>query len=122
MNDAVGYGPSNIDFIRYFKQMILIWPSDVLYDIGCGKGLYVFTLAPFVAESIGIDHNPKMIRDAKRNLISYSEGHYGEFATRVHFYESDVLDFDLSNGTYFIYTGRLGRSRSTLWRIIYGPI
>ncbi len=55
--------------IDYLKTEIE--PEAKVLDVGCGFGRHMALLAPFVQEIVGVDHNPEMIRKAKRKLSKF---------------------------------------------------
>ena len=51
-----------VDVVRQYLK-----PTDRVLDIGTGDGEIFFSLAPYFAEGVGIDLNPKMVETAQRN-------------------------------------------------------
>ena len=50
--------------LRLIRKFIQVQKSEVLLDIGCGTGLHLLGLAPYIKKGIGIDFSPKMIEIA----------------------------------------------------------
>jgi SAM-dependent methyltransferase len=102
--DSILYAPTPSDMLGLFLRMVKMQHSDVLYDIGCGKGLVCFASSPLVKRVVGIDHNPKIIEAANRNLEGFSRGRYGEFADRIEFRSCDAAKIypeDILDGTVY---------------------
>ena len=55
---AITSGPFVPSSRKRHKTMISLAdlsPDDIVYDLGCGDGRFVFTAAPFVKQSIGYE-------------------------------------------------------------------
>lgn len=80
--------------VKIFKY-IPVKPSDVFYDLGCGRGKLVFFVRKYYKlTSFGVDIIPTFIKVANR------------FATlkkvdKVAFFEANFKKFDFSKGTIF---------------------
>lgn len=53
------------DIVRQYLK-----PTDLVLDIGTGGGEIFSSLSPYFGKGIGIDHNPRMIEVAQRNIAA----------------------------------------------------
>jgi SAM-dependent methyltransferase len=70
-----------------------VGPNDVVYDLGCGDGRIVINAAQRGARGVGVDIDPKLIRDAQR--LAQRAG----VADRVTFAVQDLFETDLRPAT-----------------------
>lgn len=67
------YEPTPYSVLERLSESGLIGPDDILVDYGCGKGRVGFFMTHAVnCESIGVEYDEKLIRDAEKNLIRYA--------------------------------------------------
>ena len=68
--------------------------DDVVYDLGCGDGRIVIEAARrFGARAVGVDLDPKLVREARRNAER------ARVTDRVTFLEQDLFATDLAQAT-----------------------
>jgi SAM-dependent methyltransferase len=67
--------------------------NDVVYDLGCGDGRIVINAAQRGARGVGVDIDPKLIRDAQRLAQRAGVG------DRVTFAVQDLFETDLKPAT-----------------------
>ena len=68
-HDAHAYG--YLSYHTYFTILdrLLLQPSDVVVDLGCGKGRIVCCAACYdIREAIGVEIDPQLARSAKNNV------------------------------------------------------
>ena len=79
----VPYVPTTEEAVQAMLQLAEVKQTDVVYDLGCGDGRIVIAAAKnFGARGVGIDIDPKRIKEAKRNaqqagvenLVRFEEG------------------------------------------------
>jgi SAM-dependent methyltransferase len=88
------YAPTPHRVVTAMLEMATVTRKDVLYDLGSGDGRIVIAAAKrFGALGIGIDLNPKRIREAEFNARAAGA------ADRVEFVLGDIFDADLSPAT-----------------------
>jgi hypothetical protein len=75
-------------------EMAMVGPDDVVYDIGCGDGRIVIAAAErFGARGVGIDIDPKRIRESRENASKAMVEHL------VTFLLADATRTDISKAT-----------------------
>jgi precorrin-6B methylase 2 len=88
------YAPTPHRVVTAMLEMARVTRNDVLYDLGSGDGRIVITAAKrFGALGVGIDLNPKRIREAEFNARNAGA------TERVAFMLGDIFDTDLSPAT-----------------------
>ncbi len=88
------YAPTPERVVATMLEMAGVTRNDVLYDLGSGDGRIVITAATrFGAAGVGIDLNPKRIRDAEVNARDAGAAHLVDFVL------GDIFDADLSPAT-----------------------
>ena len=88
------YAPTPERVVRAMLELAKVTRNDVLYDLGSGDGRIVIAAATrFGAVGVGIDLNPKRIREAEVNA------RYAKATDRVEFVLGDIFDADLSPAT-----------------------
>jgi SAM-dependent methyltransferase len=60
-----GRPPYPMTLIRRVVQLCAVGPSSRVLDLGCGPGSLTLAFAPLVAEVVGIDPEPEMLRIAR---------------------------------------------------------
>ena len=90
----VPYAPTPESVVTAMLEMANVTPDDVLYDLGSGDGRIVITAATrFGALGVGIELNPKRIREAERNARDANA------SGRVEFLLGDIFEADISPAT-----------------------
>ncbi len=90
----VQYGPTPSDVIEEMLRIAQVKKDDRVYDLGCGDGRIVITAAEKTgASGIGIDIDPKRIRQSIRNAEK------ARVTDRVHFIQQDLFDADIQDAT-----------------------
>jgi SAM-dependent methyltransferase len=88
------YAPTPERVVATMLEMAGVTRNDVLYDLGSGDGRIVIAAAVrFGAAGVGIDLNPKRIRDAEVNARDAGATHLVDFVL------GDIFDADLSPAT-----------------------
>jgi SAM-dependent methyltransferase len=65
----VPYIPTTEIAVKAMLELAAVTSSDVVYDLGCGDGRIVIAAAKsYGARGVGIDIDPMLIRDAKKNV------------------------------------------------------
>lgn len=86
----VPYVPTPSAVVSAMLTIAGVLPSDVVYDLGSGDGRIVIAAArEFGARGVGIERNPTLVAEARRNAIAAG------VADRVRFVEQDFFDADL---------------------------
>jgi SAM-dependent methyltransferase len=92
------YEPMAYAAIDAMTRMMQPKASDVLYDIGCGKGRVVCRLAQStVLKCVGVEISPELARIAERN----AEALQGKRAP-IEIIEGDAVDQNYDEGTIFV--------------------
>ncbi len=95
-------------------ELAQVTSEDVVYDLGCGDGRIVITAAKkYGARGVGIDIDPKLIKEAKENGIEES------VQDRVTFREEDLFEADIREAsvvTLYLLTSLNKRLRPRLWQ------
>jgi SAM-dependent methyltransferase len=125
-NDALRYQASDYLNIRRVARKLHLGECDVFYDIGCGKGRVVCTLATYrLGRVIGIDLDETLCEIARKNAARMR----GK-KTPIDIRCEDAAVADLSDGTvFFMYNpfgpetlkkmlDNIGRSLERNWPII----
>jgi len=88
------YHPTPQPVVDKMLKMAKVSKKDVVYDLGCGDGRIVITAARnYGAEGVGIDINPKRIRESEENAK------INGVSDRVNFKLGSVFEEDLSKAT-----------------------
>jgi ubiquinone/menaquinone biosynthesis C-methylase UbiE len=53
--------------LKVIHRLLKFQRTEVLLDVGCGTGLHLFALAPYIQKGIGIDFSSQMIEIARSN-------------------------------------------------------
>jgi ubiquinone/menaquinone biosynthesis C-methylase UbiE len=90
----VGYVPTPQEVVDAMLKVANVGENDVVYDLGSGDGRIVITAArEFGARGVGVDINPRRIREARENALQ------NMVTDRVHFIEGDLFEVDFSAAT-----------------------
>jgi 2-polyprenyl-6-hydroxyphenyl methylase/3-demethylubiquinone-9 3-methyltransferase len=82
--------------------------GSIILDVGCGWGRDLKVLAKIVKKGIGIDNDPKIIKEAKKNLAKFKNIEvFLENAKEMHF-EDNTFDYVICLGNTF---GNFGRDK-----------
>lgn len=74
-------------------ELAAVGPGDVVYDLGSGDGRIPITAAKYGARGVGIDIDPKMVREARMNAAKAG------VADRVAFREEDIFETEIAGAT-----------------------
>jgi len=92
--DTIPFVPSPMVVVERMLQLAEIKKDDTLYDLGSGDGRIVIEAAKkFGVRGIGIDLNPTLVEQARRNAVEEGVGHLVEFRA------ADGLTVDISEAT-----------------------
>ena len=90
----VRYDPSTREHVAAMLRLAGVGKDDVVYDLGSGDGRLVISAAKdFGARGVGIDIDPKLIRESE--LSAQREG----VADRVKFRNEDLFEADIHEAT-----------------------
>jgi SAM-dependent methyltransferase len=86
--------PSDLAVVNEMLSLAGVRGDDVVYDLGCGDGRIVIEAARrFGARAVGVDLDPKLVREARRNAER------ARVTDRVTFLEQDLFATDLAQAT-----------------------
>jgi hypothetical protein len=90
----VPYVPTPESVVTAMLEIANVKPDDVVYDLGSGDGRIVITAATrFGAFGVGIELNPKRIREAEGNARDVNA------SGRVEFLLGDIFEADIGPAT-----------------------
>lgn len=90
----VPYVPTTDTAVKAMLRLAKVRSSDVVYDLGCGDGRIVIAAAKnHGARGVGIDIDPRLIREARENARRAG------VAGRVEFREQDLFQSDFRDAT-----------------------
>jgi hypothetical protein len=92
-NLDVIYVPTPQPVVDKMLDMANVGPGDYLIDLGSGDGRIVVSAAKRGAYALGVDLDPKRVREAKINAIK------GGVTDQTMFLEQNIFDTDLSKAT-----------------------
>jgi len=82
----VPYIPTTETAVKAMLELAAVKSSDIVYDLGCGDGRIVIAAAKsYGARGVGIDIDPALIREAKKNARQAG------VEKRVEFREQDLF-------------------------------
>lgn len=88
------YLPTPQPVVDAMLEMAQVTSKDLIYDLGSGDGRIPITAAKkYGARGVGIDIQPKMVKEATENAIK--EG----VADKVKFLNADIYEHDFSEAT-----------------------
>ncbi len=95
----IGYIPCNQEIVEAILELAKINSQDILYDLGSGDGRILITAAKkYGSRGIGIDIDPKRIKQAKQKALKYS------MEKQLEFYQQDLFSSNFTDATViFIY-------------------
>src|SRR6202047_3579125 len=69
----VPYVPTTDEAVQAMLKLADVKKTDIVYDLGCGDGRIVIAAAKtFGARAVGIDIDPRRIREARQNARNAS--------------------------------------------------
>jgi len=90
----VPYVPSTDTAVKAMLELAKVTSADIVYDLGCGDGRIVIAAAKnFGARAVGIDIDPKRIREARKNARDAG------VENLVQFREQDLFQSDFREAT-----------------------
>jgi predicted RNA methylase len=90
----VVYIPSPDEVIEAMLELAQVKSSDVVYDLGSGDGsIPIFAAKKYGARGVGIEINPVLVEDARRNAEEAGVAHL------VRFIEGDLFEADIREAT-----------------------
>ena len=90
----VAFVPTPWEVVDRMLAVARVSEGDVVYDLGCGDGRIVIAAAKhFGARGVGIDINPELITESRRNADSAG------VAGRVEFRQADLFQSDFREAT-----------------------
>jgi len=90
----VPFVPTPDEAVAEMLKIANVGKDDVLYDLGCGDGRIVITAAKkFGCRGVGIDIDPKRIRESRENAIEAG------VSDRVQFIQMDLFEADIREAT-----------------------
>lgn len=90
----VRFVPSSRRVVREMLRLAGVGPGDLVYDLGSGDGrIPIIAAAEFGARGVGIDIDPRRIREAEANARAAG------VAGRVRFLNEDLFEADFRDAT-----------------------
>lgn len=89
----VPYEPTPPEVVAEMLRLAEVGPRDVVYDLGCGDGRIVIAAAKLGARGVGIDLDPRLIREARENARAAG------VEDRVDFRVGDLFEADVRPAT-----------------------
>lgn len=90
----VAYVPTPPEVVRAMLELANVGKDDIVYDLGSGDGRIVIAAArDYGARGVGIDVNPRRIREAQENARKNG------VSDRVKFIQGDMFVEDISEAT-----------------------
>jgi len=89
--------------------------GSIVLDVGCGWGRDLKAIAKIIKRGIGIDNDPKIIKEAKKNLAKFKNIEvFLEDAKKMHF-DNNIFDYVFCLGNTF---GNFGKDKYKILREI----
>lgn len=101
--------------VEGMMDLAQVGPNDVVYDLGCGDGRIVIAAGKRGARGVGIEIDPKLVREATENAQK------NDVAGRVKIVEQDLFQTDFSNATVvvvYLLPSMLMKLRPVFWRTL----
>jgi cyclopropane fatty-acyl-phospholipid synthase-like methyltransferase len=90
----VVYIPSPDEVIDAMLELAEVKSTDIVYDLGSGDGsIPILAARKYGARGVGIEINPVLVQDARRNAEEAGVAHL------VRFIEGDLFDADITEAT-----------------------
>jgi SAM-dependent methyltransferase len=89
----VPFEPSPHHVVEQMLKLADIRKGDVVYDLGCGDGRIVIAAARLGARGVGIDIDPRRIKESQENARTAG------VADRVTFRNEDLFEANISDAT-----------------------
>jgi tRNA G37 N-methylase Trm5 len=90
----VVYIPSPDEVIEAMLELAEVKSSDIVYDLGSGDGsIPIFAAKKYGARGVGIEINPVLVQDARKNAKEAGVAHL------VRFIEGDLFEADITEAT-----------------------
>ncbi len=94
MPTFITYVPTPYEDIDYFFDLVPLFPSDVVYDLGSGDGRLLFAaIDKGAGKAVGIEINPLCIQKSRE--MAKNKG----LENKITFLEADFMKVDLSRAT-----------------------
>jgi cyclopropane fatty-acyl-phospholipid synthase-like methyltransferase len=92
--ESIPFVPSPMLVVERMLKLAEIKKDDVIYDMGSGDGRILIEAAKqYGARGVGVDLNPTLVEQAKRNAVEQGVSHLVEFRA------ADGLTVDISQAT-----------------------
>jgi cyclopropane fatty-acyl-phospholipid synthase-like methyltransferase len=92
--ESIPFVPSPMLVVERMLKLAEITKDDLIYDMGSGDGRILIQAAKrYGARGVGVDLNPNLVEQAKRNAAEAGVGHLVEFRA------ADGLTLDISEAT-----------------------
>lgn len=92
--EPIPFVPSPMYVVERMLLLAEVKKNDLLYDLGCGDGRIVIQAAKkYGARGVGVDMNPELVEQARRNAAQEGVSHLVEFRA------GDGLQVDISEAT-----------------------
>jgi len=86
--------PSPDEVIEAMLELADVKNTDIVYDLGSGDGsILIFAAKKYGARGVGIEINPVLVQDARKNAEEAGVSHL------VHFIEGDLFEVDITEAT-----------------------
>ena len=90
----VVYIPSPDEVIEAMLELAEVKSTDIVYDLGSGDGsIPIFAAKKYGARGVGIEINPVLVQDARKNAEDAGVAHL------VRFIEGDLFEADITEAT-----------------------
>jgi len=97
--DIYTYGETPLTTLDLIADQCEIAASDMVYELGCGRGRTVFWLGTWIGcHAVGIDRIPLFIEKAKRIKKRLALSH-------IEFFQGDILEFNLKKASVIYFYG-----------------
>ncbi len=92
--EEIPYVPSPMLVVERMLELAQVKKTDLIYDLGSGDGRILIEAAKrYGARGVGVDLNPNLVEEAKRNAVKQGVSHLVEFRA------GDGLEVDISTAT-----------------------
>src|SRR5574337_213036 len=87
------FEPSSPAIVQEMLNLAGVTADDVVYDLGCGDGRVVIAAALRGARGVGVDINPDLVAESRRNAVQAEVSHL------VRFSREDLTGTNFNNAT-----------------------